>query len=98
MTLTRNTQSWIAATAFVIVAILVVFDPLPEPTLTIVKSVFFWPAAIWMAWLLWSRRSELKDDASLNARSIVTPLAIVIGIAACLALARWAALSTGISS
>lgn len=95
MILSTNKQSFLAAGAFIIVAALVVLDPLPEPQLTILKSIFFWPAVLWLAWFAWTRRADLKSGA--NTGRIMRPLLIVAAIAALLALARWAALSTGLA-
>lgn len=95
MILTTNRQSFLAAGAFIVVAALVVLDPLPEPQLTIIKSIFFWPAVLWLGWFAWTRRAGLKTGA--NAGGLVRPLLIVAAIAAILALARWAALSTGLA-
>ncbi len=98
MILTTNRQSLIAATALVVVAILVVFDPLPEPALTIARSIFFWPAAIWLAWMAWTRRDRFKTRSSGAGRSILAPIAIVACIAGVLALARWLSVTTGAAS
>lgn len=95
MPISLNKQSWIAAAAFIALAALVILEPLPEPKLTILKSILFWPAALWLAWLGWTQRTRLRADA--NAGGIVRPIAIVAAIAAILVLARWIAATTGLA-
>lgn len=95
MTLSINKQSWLAALAFVALAALVIFEPLDEPRLTIMKSILFWPTVIWLAWLAWTQRAHLKTTA--NAGGVVRPVAIVAAIAAVLILARWIAANTGLA-
>lgn len=89
MTLSRNKQSWIAAGLFILIAVLAMFDPLPEPALSIVQLAIFIPTAIW-AYVI-SRRctDEVMIHASRKAFAHGVPIGAFAVIAFVLAVRYW---------
>lgn len=89
MTLSRNKQSYIAASLFILIAFLALFDPLPEPALSIVQVALFVPTAIW-AYLI-SRRctDEVMIHASRKAFAHGVPIGAAGVIGAVLAVRYW---------
>lgn len=89
MPLTRNQQSWIAASLFILLAALTLFDPLPEPTQSILQALIFFPTAIW-AWAISRRCSdEVMIHASRKAFAHGVPIGAAGVITAVLAMRYW---------
>lgn len=89
MTLSRNQQSFIAAGLFILLAFLSLFDPLPEPALSIVQALIFFPTAVW-AWRI-SRRctDEVMLHASRKALAHGVPIGAAGVISFVLAVRYW---------
>lgn len=89
MVLSRNRQSWVAASLFILLAVLVITDPLPEPTLSILKAVIFFPTAIWAYVISRSCRDEVMIHASRKAFAHGVPIGAGLVIGFVLAMRYW---------
>ena len=89
MTLSKNKQSWIAASLFILLAFLALFDPLPEPALTIAQAAIFFPTAIWAVYISYTSRDEVMVHASRAAFAHGVPISVGVVIVTTMIMRFW---------
>lgn len=89
MTLSLQKQSYIAAALFIGLALIALFDPLPEPSQSIVQAAIFFPTAIWAFIITQRCHDEVMKHASRKAFSLGVPIGAGAVMTFVLAMRYW---------